>query len=350
MKIKLEKISFKMRIAIVASVIWFLFFFIGFFLNINTRQRQDELLFIAIFPLLIGWGIWWIFSGYISEKKIKKTAANFPQQLDFDSSKNDEPKRKTIVTVIKKPFNPAIYNWLCFSVLASLTIIGFLVYENNFTLASSINITIEWLLKTFLLSIFWGSIAVGITSNWGKNRKNVFLGTICVMSLVSAGIVFAPFKNTIKNQKVVEYSLKAQDSFWGISLGSSKSDVFLIKGKPTEIGNDGKIWRYYVIGDKDKKPYQYYSIQFIDDEVFSIGYRASEPSDSLELCGIKLFDTPERVKELLGKPFEVQKRKEKNDFRFFYDKYNTFFHFRENKVIFLGIYKLDSNQVKSVKN
>jgi hypothetical protein len=272
--------------------------------------------------------VWIEFSKNQSKKQKPADAKNQSEkQGQIDGTQHSKKQKPTDVK--KSPFG--VFDWLMVSIIVSLIIIGYSIYYKGLDFYSVFALSIEWIIMSLFLTFFWGSIYGAIVKKYGKkNWKNVYLGTACIMSIVSACVIYA--KPIAKN----DYIPEVQKNFWGITLDASKSDIKSMKGNPSEVEKDYK-WKY-TIESQDSNHYSGYLIVFKDDRVRVVVYRGSNRSAAPELQGIKLFDTAAKVRSNFGEPSQVTTSTNKTNRVFIFDKYHVFFLFKKNKVIQYGIY------------
>ena len=108
MEINIKKISTKMRVAIVISIIWFVFFFILAIGDIGKRRSETTtFLIIAIIPLLVGWGIWWIQNGSTKKQKKEQGPENQSEKQEPIDVTYKSEKQKT--ADVKNPFGLPLF-------------------------------------------------------------------------------------------------------------------------------------------------------------------------------------------------------------------------------------------------
>lgn len=199
----------------------------------------------------------------------------------------------------------------------------------------------------FLFSLFLGLIILFIATkdrwNW---KKIIFRPSILILSLsllATIGII-----SYIKISNLP----KEISTFWGISLGSTKEDVKLVKGEPSKQLSWPGYW-LYVFEDKiDKRDNYLYRIDFKDDKVVSVlymhyGYYFSD-SDSCwsfwwittprSLQGIQIGDNLEKITKKFGKPSHISVSGNKLERIYSFSKYKLFFELKKNYVYAFGIY------------
>lgn len=141
--------------------------------------------------------------------------------------------------------------------------------------------------------------------------------------------------------------------FWGISLGSTKDEVKLLKGEPSDRFDEAGYWIYVFNEDKTKEREKHlYRIDFKDDRVVSVsyihyGYYFSSPGSNWSfwwittpksLEGIKIGDYVEKITEKFGKPSYISISENKLEKIYSYSKYKIFFGMKKNLVHTFGIY------------
>ncbi len=175
-------------------------------------------------------------------------------------------------------------------------------------------------LSIFLSSYFLGIILLFIFTKDRWNWKKIVIKSvviILVISLVSGLAIFVVYKISNTPRKMNE--------FMGISLKDTKDDILFLKGEPSVIEEEGRIWIYeeedfYIAYEEDK-------IRLI----FSHSRYAS-------ILGIKTFLASKKVIRRFGPPSTKSISKNKTSHIYSYKKYNIVLLLEKDRVKWLGIY------------
>jgi hypothetical protein len=157
----------------------------------------------------------------------------------------------------------------------------------------------------------------------------------------------------------------AVSRFWGISLGSTKDEVKLLKGEPSDRFDEAGYWIYVFNEDKTKEREKYlYRIDFKDDRVISVSYLhygyyfyGSSSNWSFwwittpkSMEGIKIGDNVGEITKKFGKPSHISISENKSEKVYSYSKYKLFFGMKENRVHTFGIYDPRFGPIELRKN
>ena len=137
-----------------------------------------------------------------------------------------------------------------------------------------------------------------------------------------------------------EHYLGAQSELAGVKLSHTKADVRLLKGIPNK--EDEEHWLYM-----SESSQELLAIHFNEEKVkkvtSSVGYFQNNPTLNkiVTLLDFRLhnynYDTYDQLISRLGKPSSIE-NKDSSTRTLFYDKYNTSFTLKDNRVYFVGIY------------
>ena len=194
----------------------------------------------------------------------------------------------------------------------------------------------------FLSAILIGMIILFISTkdrwNWKKIVLSFVLLVVSLSILSGVGYLIYP---TISNRP------KPQTSFWDISLDSTKSDLKFLKGPPIK-GSDATHWFYSNKPPSNTGEDAIIHIGFKDEKIHFISYEGDYrygPS----LQGVYNRAPYREIIKKFGQPSSVSISEDELERILSYDKYNTFFQIRENKVIRYGVYNKTFGPVKYPK-
>lgn len=196
----------------------------------------------------------------------------------------------------------------------------------------------------FLSFLFIGIIALFIATKDRWNWKKIILWpVITLISLaVIAGISYYTYK-TISDRP------KTQDSFWDISLNTTKEDIKFIKGEPTEITDKGN-WVYKISQSDYTDDKSIYIITFRNDSVRYIMYFGSDWLSAPDLQGIWIKSNRDKLIEKFGKPSSIAHSADELERIISYEQYNVSFILKGNKVIAYGLYNPTYGPIDFNKN
>lgn len=163
---------------------------------------------------------------------------------------------------------------------------------------------------------------------------------------------------------------KVQNSFWGIDIKATKSDIQFIKGKPNQQmnysdltqksggiesnlpecfyaaipkkgpNNEDEVWIYKFyenLFDKNATGHNYI-ISFKDNKIFYIRYAGSEGNKNPELQGIKIYDSSDKIIKKFGEPTNISLSGDQLGKIYSYKKYKVFFELVRDRVVAFGVY------------
>ena len=181
----------------------------------------------------------------------------------------------------------------------------------------------------FYSSLVLGTIALFIATKDRWNWKKIILWPLTVVVVVVFIWGTAAFV-----QSRIPYKPKVQESFWGVSLLSSKADVKFMKGMPTT--QDEGVWKY-----KEEKTYtndSSYNIVFHDDKVGVVYFEGDNWLYAPELQGIELGNSEKEVRKRFGEPSKISVADDELGRLYAYKDFNVFFFLMEGEVKLYGIY------------
>lgn len=211
----------------------------------------------------------------------------------------------------------------------------------------------------FLLLLFLGLTFLFIKTKDRWDWKRIIVRPIIIIVSLS---LFA----TVGIICYIEISNMPEEisTFWGISLGSTRNDVQLLKGEPTSKFSEADYWVYVFDEDETKERDNYlYRIDFKDHRVSSVSYMhygyyfyGSKSSWSFwwittpkSLQGIKIGDRLEKITQKFGKPSHISVSENKLEKIYSFSKYKLFFELKEDYVHTFGIYDPRFGPIKFVE-
>jgi hypothetical protein len=212
----------------------------------------------------------------------------------------------------------------------------------------------------FLSAVFLGGIALFIATkdrwNWRRIVLRSLLGLVTISVLVSAGIYAWVAYQEERPPKPV-----AITELWGLKLNTTKGDIKFYKGTPDyvhvfESKGKNEVWVYAetVEGKRIAKegktpPWDSYLIAFRDTEVRRISYIGWEAYKGPKLHGVTAGDSLETIVRLLGEPSYVSISEDELTRIVNYEKFNSYFELKENKVNEYGIINRKFGPAKYLK-
>ena len=198
-------------------------------------------------------------------------------------------------------------------------------------------------LAIFLSSLFLGLIFLFHSTkdrwNWKKIIKYFSAILFSLILLFSAYYYFFSPTTKISYQK----PYKATE-LWNIKLDEFKKDVIFSKGYPDQIDSAKSIWYYkrkHYLSSKEYYIYEQYEITFNKDKVTAVVYFFTErdyffPPDLLgrTFNGYNL----QSIKDYLGEQSNFSTSQDGLSRVYFFNKYNSLFYLRENRVFGYGIF------------
>jgi len=131
---------------------------------------------------------------------------------------------------------------------------------------------------------------------------------------------------------------KAQFEFFGIKLGSVRSDVRFLKGNPTAEWDDGD-WVYYQPDPISRNNISAHVIRWKNDRVRYVLYGTSSAQTIHPwLQGITIGTSYDQVIEILGTPGHMSNMANGLERMLSYPQFNTFYAFEKGSVNQFGIY------------
>jgi len=180
-------------------------------------------------------------------------------------------------------------------------------------------------LSVVLVSVVALYIATKDRWNWKKIILWPFLGITAL--LVLAGIAY-----------YISYTIgqrpRLQNTFWEITLDSTKEDVKFKKGEPTKIKEKGSYWVYEISNGNEESTY---NLAFMGDDIWWIGYFGGSLWTS-SIQGLGVRSSYESVIRKFGKPSYESRSEDDLQRILSFDEYNVFFYLIENEVVVYGIY------------
>ena len=151
-----------------------------------------------------------------------------------------------------------------------------------------------------------------------------------VMFVLGVGWVIYQFNSEWSKEPQV------QIEYWGLSLGSSKSDVKFMKGEPKEI-NEGKMGESWEFTDGVGE--SIFRVDFVDNSIARVMRIGQDGGFYRSIQGILPgYSNLETILEKLGDPSNISISEDKSSSIYNFDEYNLFFGLTKNKVNILGIY------------
>ena len=139
---------------------------------------------------------------------------------------------------------------------------------------------------------------------------------------------------------------QVQTEYWGLSLGSSKSDVKFLKGEPKEIneGNNGESWEF-----ADGADGSIFRVDFVDGSIARVMRIGRDGGFYRSIQGISPgYSNLETILEKFGDPSNISISEDESSRIYNFDRYNLFFGLSKNKVNLLGIYDSRTGPIRLV--
>lgn len=128
-------------------------------------------------------------------------------------------------------------------------------------------------------------------------------------------------------------------SFTEIPLNATPADVRFIKGAPTKTDGPDR-WIYNVGTGSAPADAAQLLVQFEQGRIRFVLYTASDQQIiNPWVLGFSIGSSYEQVLDKLGQPSHVANSADELDRMFSYGKYNTFFSFRQARLVAYGIYQ-----------
>ena len=175
----------------------------------------------------------------------------------------------------------------------------------------------------FLSSIFLGTVALFIFTKDRWNWKKIVSFPI-IFFVVCVFVYFSYEKYESRPKKL--------DVMWGVSLGSTDSDVKFIKGNPSVI--EDSYWVYFL----DNDPHTVgYIVHFKDNRVRAVefvGERFSIPT----VNGINGYKELDEAEQILGAPTNISRSKDDLSRIYSFEQLGMYFKAEKGSIHSLGIY------------
>ena len=204
-------------------------------------------------------------------------------------------------------------------------------------------------------AIFLGVIALFIATkdrlSWKRIVVRSAIGLVAITALSGIGI-YAWIRYLEHEQRPPKPV--AMLEFWELNLNSTKGDVKFKKGNPDRVhafpqskkdpSEKREVWVYAMTDEGktmaskgDMMPWDSYGVSFRNDEIRMIFYVGTESWKGPKLHGISAGASLETIVRLLGEPSYISISEDELERIASYEKINSYFVLRENKVEGYGI-------------
>ena len=193
---------------------------------------------------------------------------------------------------------------------------------------------------TYRISILISLLLLGIVmlylrkkEGWDWDKIVLFFSVTVIVIAICASIgIFIAVKMSARPN--------IQTSFWETNLDSSRPTIEFIKGPPIAVTDEG----YWIYTSKIRGGSEIYFLQFMDDELWLVGYLKGGLYGGPGIQGFKQGSRIDDIAEYFGKPSQMIDIKSNLSKLYLYDKYNVFFGVEGNKVSFYGAYSANKGQ------
>jgi hypothetical protein len=184
-------------------------------------------------------------------------------------------------------------------------------------------------LSTLMLSVVILFVVTKDRWNWKRIVRWAFVLPLGLAVIAAAGVYMYLH---LQDQP------KVQDDFFGIQLQATVADVKFTKGEPSAKDGEDR-WIYNVGFSSDDEKDAQYLVQFKNGRVRFVIYSA-EPSIIVNpyLLGFTIGSHYQEVQKKLGAPSHTATSADDLDRMLSYDRFNSFFSFRQSKLAAYGVF------------